>query len=148
MSGSELVDQADGKPLRRQGMKFRQRSNGAPPTPDQARRQSDIVRSAWRHFREAAPMIAFLNSRHDALEGQPLHLAIESDERASGASNGCCSNSMHSGEPHLRRKRDPESNEHRSFRLLKNAHDRREQVSAADKALDAAVRRSIEEFGA
>jgi len=25
-------------------------------------------------------MIAFLNSRHDALEGQPLHLAIESDE--------------------------------------------------------------------
>jgi len=25
-------------------------------------------------------MIAFLNSRHDALEGQPLHLAIESDD--------------------------------------------------------------------
>jgi hypothetical protein len=25
-------------------------------------------------------MIAFLNTRHEALQGQPLHLAIESDE--------------------------------------------------------------------
>ncbi|HEX6072950.1 MAG TPA: hypothetical protein VFY95_08080 [Sphingomicrobium sp.] len=25
-------------------------------------------------------MIAFLNTRHDALDAQPLHLAIESDE--------------------------------------------------------------------
>jgi Protein of unknown function (DUF2384) len=50
------------------------------PTPDQSRRQSELVQAAWRHFREPAPMIAFLNSRHDALEGQPLHLAIESDE--------------------------------------------------------------------
>ena len=35
---------------------------------------------AWRHFREAAPVIAFLNTRHDGLEGQPLQLAIHSDE--------------------------------------------------------------------
>lgn len=47
---------------------------------EQARRQSDLVQSAWRHFRGAEPMIAFLNTRHDALEAQPLHLAIESDE--------------------------------------------------------------------
>jgi hypothetical protein len=80
MSGSELVDQPDAKPRRRNSMNYRKRSYASPPTPDQSRRQSDLVQAAWRHFREAAPMIAFLNSRHDALEGQPLHLAIESDE--------------------------------------------------------------------
>ena len=80
MSGPELDDQPDATPRRRQSMHFRKRSNGPRPTPDQSRRQSDLVRAAWRHFGEAAPMIAFLNTRHDALEGQPLHLAIESDE--------------------------------------------------------------------
>jgi hypothetical protein len=80
VSGSEPVDQPDAKPRHRQSMNFRKRSNGPPPTPDQSRRQSDLVQAAWRHFHEAAPMIAFLNSRHEALEGQPLHLAIESDE--------------------------------------------------------------------
>ena len=48
--------------------------------PEQSRRQSQLVQSAWRHFGGAAPVIAFLNTRHDALEAQPLHLAIESDE--------------------------------------------------------------------
>ena len=47
---------------------------------EQSRRQSDVVQSAWSHFRESGPMIAFLNTRHDALDAQPLHLAIESDE--------------------------------------------------------------------
>jgi Protein of unknown function (DUF2384) len=59
---------------------FRKRRNSHVPTPDQSRRQSDLVQAAWRHFGDAAPMIAFLNSRHDALQGQPLHLAIESDD--------------------------------------------------------------------
>jgi hypothetical protein len=54
---------------------------------------------------------------------------------------------MHSGEPHLR-KRDPESGEHRSYRLEKDAQNRREQVAAEDKALDAAVSRSIKQYGA
>jgi hypothetical protein len=80
VSESELVEQPDAKPRRRQSMNFRKRRNAPVPTPDQSRRQSDVVQAAWRYFREAAPMIAFLNSRHDALEGQPLHLAIESDE--------------------------------------------------------------------
>lgn len=39
-----------------------------------------MVQSAWRHFGESAAVIAFLNTRQDALDGQPLHLAIESDE--------------------------------------------------------------------
>lgn len=61
-------------------MDFRKRRKSPAPTPEQSRRQSDLVQSAWRHFREAAPMIAFLNTHHEALNGQPLHLAIESDE--------------------------------------------------------------------
>ena len=48
----------------------------------------------------------------------------------------------------MRKKRDPESDELRSDRLAKNAQDRREQTSAEDKALDAAVSRSIKQFGA
>jgi hypothetical protein len=80
VSKLEPVGQPDGKPRRPKSMNFHKRSNGPPPTPDQSRRQSDLVQAAWRHFREAAPMIAFLNSRHEALEGQPLHLAIESDD--------------------------------------------------------------------
>jgi hypothetical protein len=44
----------------------------------------------------------------------------------------------------MRRKREPESDEHRGYRLQMNAQHRREQASAEDKALDAAVRRSIE----
>ena len=62
------------------GMSFRKRRIAALPTPEQSRRQSDLLRSAWRHFGEAAPMIAFLNTRHAALEGKPLQLAIESDD--------------------------------------------------------------------
>jgi hypothetical protein len=48
----------------------------------------------------------------------------------------------------MRRKRDPESDEHRSDRLQMNAQHRREQASAEDKALDAAVRKSIKQHGA
>ena len=60
-------------------MAFRKRRNGPLPTPQQSKRQGDVVQSAWRHFGEPGPVIAFLNSRHDVLEGQPLQLAIESD---------------------------------------------------------------------
>ena len=59
---------------------FHKRRNSAPLTPEQSRRQTVLLRSAWRHFGEAAPMIAFLNARHSVLEGQPLRLAVESDE--------------------------------------------------------------------
>jgi hypothetical protein len=63
----------------RRSMAFRRRSKTPLPTPEQSRRQSLVVRSTWSHFREAAPVIAFLNTRHDTLDAQPLHLAIESD---------------------------------------------------------------------
>lgn len=58
---------------------FRRRRYVQAQTPDQSRRQSNLVQSAWRHFGEAAPMIAFLNTRHEALEALPLSLALESD---------------------------------------------------------------------
>lgn len=58
----------------RRNMAFRRKGNSPPPSPEESRRQSDVVRSAWRHFGESGPVIAFLNTC------QPLHLAIESDE--------------------------------------------------------------------
>jgi hypothetical protein len=48
----------------------------------------------------------------------------------------------------MRKERDAESDEHRSYRLQKNAQQRLAQASAEDKALDAAVRRSIKQYGA
>ena len=64
----------------RRSMAFRKRGHGPRPTPEQSRRQNDVVQSSWRHFGEPGPVIAFLNTRHDALDAQPLHLAIESEE--------------------------------------------------------------------
>jgi uncharacterized protein (DUF2384 family) len=78
-SGPE-AERREANPRRPRSMQFRKRSKASPPTPDQARRQSHIVQSAWRHFGASGPAIAFLNTRHDGLQAQPLHLAIESDE--------------------------------------------------------------------
>jgi hypothetical protein len=72
--------QAAAKPAARRPAMFRRRSYAARQTPEQSRRQSVLVQSAWRHFRESGPMIAFLNTTHEALGAQPLHLALESDE--------------------------------------------------------------------
>ena len=59
---------------------FRKYSNAPRLTPEQTRRQNDVLRSAWRHFGEPGPVIAFLNTQHEKLNGQPLHLALESNE--------------------------------------------------------------------
>lgn len=48
----------------------------------------------------------------------------------------------------MRKKRDAGSGEHRSDRLGKNAQHQIDQGCAEENALDAAVRRSIKEFGA
>lgn len=66
-------------PQRPRAMVFSKRISSPPPTAEQSSRQGDVVRSAWRHFGEPGPVIAFLNTQHDTLEGQPLHLAMESD---------------------------------------------------------------------
>lgn len=67
-------------PRRPRAMSFTKRRTTRLPTPEQSRRQADVLRSAWRHFGEPGPVIAFLNTLHDDLDRQPLHLAIESDE--------------------------------------------------------------------
>ena len=48
----------------------------------------------------------------------------------------------------MRKKRDPDNDEHLSGRLDKKAHDRIEEASAEETALDAAVRLSIKLHGA
>jgi hypothetical protein len=77
---NERIDQKVEEPDAARSTVFRKRRFVSPQAPDQARRQAELVQSAWRHFREAAPMIAFLNTHHRELEAQPLSLAIESDE--------------------------------------------------------------------
>jgi uncharacterized protein (DUF2384 family) len=79
MSRPIFLDPPAASPRRPRAMKFAKRSTCARPTPEQSRRQSDVIRSAWRHFGEPGPVIAFLNTPHDTLDGQPLHIAIESD---------------------------------------------------------------------
>lgn len=75
-NGREVSDLNAGRPTI-----FRRRRYVPPPqTPDQSRRQAEIVQIAWRHFGDATPMIAFLNSHHKQLEARPLTLAIGSDE--------------------------------------------------------------------
>jgi hypothetical protein len=48
----------------------------------------------------------------------------------------------------MRKKRDPETSEHRLERLEEQARDRTEQAAAEQSSLDAAVRRSIQLYGA
>jgi hypothetical protein len=48
----------------------------------------------------------------------------------------------------MRRKIEPESDEHRIERIDKEDRRRIEQAAAEEKALDAAVRRSIKTYGA
>ena len=80
MTTEDAPEDPAAKPVARRGMTFRKSSKTAAPTPEQSRRQANVLQSAWRHFGEPGPVIAFLNTRHSALDGQPLHLAIESDE--------------------------------------------------------------------
>jgi hypothetical protein len=76
---NEPADQPAAEPAPRRTMEFRRRRHPAMPA-EQSKRQSDLVESAWRHFRESGPMIAFLNTHHEGLDALPLHLAIDSDE--------------------------------------------------------------------
>ena len=39
-----------------------------------------MLRCAWQSLGESGSVVAFLNTHNDQLGGQPLHLALESDE--------------------------------------------------------------------
>jgi hypothetical protein len=49
-------------------------------TQEQLKRQDSILRCAWRSLGTSGPAIAFLNTHNEQLGGQPLYLALESDE--------------------------------------------------------------------
>ena len=49
-------------------------------TPDQTRRQSDLLRSAWRSLKSKEAVISFLNTSNDRLGGVPLSLAMASED--------------------------------------------------------------------
>ena len=49
-------------------------------TPDQSRRQNDLLRFAWQSLKVKDAVIAFLNTYNDDLRGEPLSLAIASDD--------------------------------------------------------------------
>lgn len=77
---SRRVDEGANEPNDARSTVFRKRRPAPAQTKDQSRRQAELVQSAWRHFRDAAPMIAFLNTPHNELEARPLTLGIESDD--------------------------------------------------------------------
>ena len=49
-------------------------------TPDQSRRQNELMRGAWESLKTKEAVIAFLNTHNDALGGEPLTLALASEE--------------------------------------------------------------------
>jgi hypothetical protein len=74
-----------------------------------------------------------------------LRLKVTTD---SSALNGYCINTRGSlRRLTMRTKRMPESDEQLRDRLDKDLRDRRKRVSADDEAVDAAVRRSISQYG-
>jgi hypothetical protein len=80
MSTPQTLLGPEAKPVDRRRLTFHKKPKRSLQTPEKSRRQANVVQSAWRHFGEPGPVIAFLNTRHAILEGQPLQLAIESDE--------------------------------------------------------------------
>ena|SRR5690349_6231097 len=59
---------------------FRKSAPSTRPTPEQLRRQDSVLQCAWRSLGTSGPVIAFLNTHNEQLGGQPLHLALDSDE--------------------------------------------------------------------
>jgi hypothetical protein len=60
--------------------RFRRKAPSKLPTAEQLRRQDAVLKCAWRTLGESGPVIAFLNSNNERLGGQPLYLALGSDE--------------------------------------------------------------------
>ena len=79
MSGPLPADGA-GPDVRSPTKQFRKFSATPRLSREQLRRQNDVLQSAWQHFGVSGPVIAFLNARNEQLQGQPLQLAIDSDD--------------------------------------------------------------------
>lgn len=60
--------------------RFRRKIPATLPTAEQLRRQDALLQCAWRNLGAPKAVIAFLNGHSERLDGQPLRLALESDE--------------------------------------------------------------------
>jgi hypothetical protein len=70
----------DPKPSPQQTRKFRKYEPGVRFTPDQSRRQNALLRGAWESFKSKDAVIAFLNTYNADLGGEPLAIALASDD--------------------------------------------------------------------
>jgi hypothetical protein len=80
MSDHKLVSSRTSDQSDRRTRSFRRHAPARRLSPEQLRRQNDVLRCAWRNLSEAGPVIAFLNAHHESLGGQPLHIALDSEE--------------------------------------------------------------------
>ena len=67
-------------PEARQTRTFRRSQPTVRFSPQQVNRQNDLIRCAWRNLATKDAVIAFLNTHSDELGGEPLSLAIASDQ--------------------------------------------------------------------
>ena len=70
----------DPKPSPQQTRKFRRYEPAVRFTPDQSRRQNALLRGAWDSFKSKDAVIAFLNTYNADLGGEPLAVALASDD--------------------------------------------------------------------
>ena len=59
---------------------LRRRASQTSFTWEQSRRQNELLRIAWQSLADREAVIAFLNTHNEQLDGQPLQLALGSDE--------------------------------------------------------------------
>jgi hypothetical protein len=67
------------KPRSMQTRTFRKYQQTVRITPDESKRQSDLLRCTWDNLGSKTAVIAFLNTHNDALGGQPLSVALRSE---------------------------------------------------------------------
>ena len=60
--------------------RFRRYAPASTLSPEQCRRQTDVLRAACEHLAPPGAAIAFLNAYDETLGGSPLQVALESDE--------------------------------------------------------------------
>lgn len=70
----------EAKPSPQQTRKFRKYEPAVRFTPDQSRRQNVLLRGAWDSFKSKDAVIAFLNTYNADLGGEPLAIALASDD--------------------------------------------------------------------
>ncbi|HEX7874029.1 MAG TPA: antitoxin Xre/MbcA/ParS toxin-binding domain-containing protein [Sphingobium sp.] len=79
LAAEKAADAPPGEKKERKDRRFASSAKGNRLSPEQAQRQSHVVRTAFLAL-DQARAIAFLNDHDEALGGRPLDLALESAE--------------------------------------------------------------------